>query len=146
VDRHGNVNVSKLGPKLIGSGGFIDITQSARKCLFCGEFIAGGLQAGVDNGRLVIAQEGKAAKFVDQVQQITFSGDFAREHGRDVLYITERCVFELTGDGLLLREVAPGVDVQRDIVEKMAFKPIVPDEVALMDGAIFREPAMGREA
>jgi len=146
ADRHGNVNVSKLGPRLIGSGGFVDITQSARKCLFCGEFIAGGLKAGVEDGKLVIAQEGKAAKFVEQVQQITFSGDFAREHNREVLYITERCVFELTHEGLVLREVAPGIDVQRDVLDNMAFRPIVPDQVPLMDPAIFREPAMGLEA
>ncbi len=142
VDAEGNVNVSKLGPKLIGSGGFINITQSARKCLFCGEFTAGGLDAVVEDGKLVIRQEGKSAKFVNRVQQITYSGMTARKENQEVLYITERCVFKLTTDGLMLMEVAPGVDVQKDILDRMEFKPIVPDTVPLMNPAIFRPQVM----
>lgn len=142
VDRQGNVNVSRFGSRIIGSGGFIDITQSARKCLFCGEFTAGGLDAVVDNGQLVIRQEGKAKKFVEAVQQITFSGRFASEHGQEILYVTERCVFRLTTEGLLLTEVAPGIDVERDIVAQMGFRPIVPSEVPLMNPAIFLEEPM----
>jgi propionate CoA-transferase len=143
VDRNGNVNVSKIGPKVIGCGGFINITQSARRCIFCGEFTAGGLDAGVEDGRLVIRQEGKVQKFVEAVQQITFSGEFARQDGQEILFVTERCVFRLVPEGLLLAEVAPGIDVQRDILDRMGFKPIVPDEVPLMNAALFREPAMG---
>ena len=143
VDREGNVNVSKLGPKIIGSGGFIDITQSARKCCFCGEFAAGGFKAAVDNGKVVIQEDGKVAKFVDAVQQITFSGPTAREDKQTVMYITERCVFELVPEGLLLKEVAPGIDIEKDVLGKMEFAPIVPDEVPLMDAAIFQEGPMG---
>ena len=143
VDKDGNINVSKLGPKLIGSGGFVDITQSARMCLFCGEFVAGGLDAAADDGNLVIRQEGKVPKFVDQVQQITFSGKVAREKGQEVLYITERCVFKLVPEGVMLAEVAPGVDIAQDILARMQFAPIVPDEVPLMDPAIFRDSPMG---
>jgi propionate CoA-transferase len=142
VDKYGNVNVSKLGPRLVGSGGFIDITQSARKCLFCGEFAAGGLDARVENGRLVIRQDGKAAKFVDTVQQITFSGKTAVSQGQEILYITERCVFRLASDGVTLTEVAPGVDIQRDVLSKMRFAPRLADPVAIMDPAIFRGPPM----
>lgn len=143
VDAEGNVNVSKLGPKLIGCGGFINITQSARKCLFCGEFTAGGLDAVVENGKLVIRQEGKAAKFVNQVQQITYSGRTAVKQHQEVLYITERCVFLLTPDGLVLQEVAPGIDVKRDVLDHMEFAPIVPDPMPLMNPAIFKTPPMG---
>jgi len=142
VDKYGNVNVSKLGPRLVGSGGFIDITQSARKCLFCGEFAAGGLDARVENGRLVIRQDGKAAKFVDTVQQITFSGKTAVSQGQEILYITERCVFRLASDGVTLTEAAPGVDIQRDVLSKMRFAPRLADPVAMMNPAIFREPPM----
>lgn len=143
TDGEGNVNVSKLGPRLIGCGGFINITQSAKECVFCGEFTAGGFDGGIDNSKLVIQQEGKVAKFVEAVEQITFSGKQARKKGHSVLYVTERCVFQLVPEGLLLKEVAPGVDMQRDILERMRFRPIVPDEVPLMDGAIFREGPMG---
>ena len=142
VDRQGNVNVSKLGSKLIGSGGFIDITQSARKCLFCGEFTAGGLETVIDNGKLVIRQEGKAVKFVDAVQQITFSGKTAAAKNQEVLFITERCVFKLTRDGLLLMEIAPGVDLESQILTRMQFKPVIPDPLPLMNPAIYREAPM----
>ncbi len=143
ADKDGNVNVSKLGPKLIGCGGFIDITQSARKCLFCGEFTAGGFDAVVDNGKLVIRQDGKAAKFVEAVQQITFSGKTSVAKKQDALFITERCVFRLTPDGLLLAEIAPGVDLQKHILAKMQFKPIIPDSLPIMDPRIFQESPMG---
>jgi propionate CoA-transferase len=146
VDKDGNVNVSKLGPKLIGSGGFIDITQSARKCLFCGEFTAGGLDTVIDNGKLIIRQDGKAVKFVNAVQQITFSGKTAAAKNQEVLFITERCVFKLTGKGLMLAEIAPGVDLQSQILAKMQFKPIIPDPLPEMDAAIFREEAMRLKA
>lgn len=143
TDREGNVNVSKLGPRLIGCGGFINITQSAKKCVFCGEFSAIGFDAAVENGRLSIRQDGKVAKFVEAVEQITFSGRHARKHHKDVLFVTERCVFQLVPEGLLLKEIAPGIDLQRDVLDRMGFPPIVPAEVSLMDAAIFRDGAMG---
>ena len=143
VDCEGNVNVSKLGSRLIGAGGFINITQSARKCLFCGEFAAGSMAAGVENGKLVIRQHGKVAKFVNKVHQITFSGKTALRQNQQIFYITERCVFKLVPEGLFLAEVAPGMDIQRDIIEKMEFAPIVPGEVPLMAPEIFQDRPMG---
>ncbi|MCP4645411.1 MAG: acyl CoA:acetate/3-ketoacid CoA transferase [bacterium] len=143
IDRHGNVNVSKIGPKVIGCGGFINITQSARNCVFCGEFTAGGLDAAVVDGRIEIRREGKIKKFVSEVEHITFAGQVAREDGRKALFVTERCVFELVPEGLLLKEVAPGVDVEKDVIGQMDFTPIMPDDVPEMDPAIFQEEPIG---
>ncbi|MBI4557908.1 MAG: acyl CoA:acetate/3-ketoacid CoA transferase [Candidatus Hydrogenedentes bacterium] len=137
ADREGNVNVSKLGSRIIGCGGFINITQGTRKCVFCGEFRAGAADIAVDGGRLVIRREGRVPKFLKQVEQITFSGKFARQQGRDVLFVTERCVFRLAPEGLLLCEIAPGVDLQKDILQQMEFRPIIPAEIAPMDPRIF---------
>ena len=137
ADLEGNVNVSRLGPKLIGSGGFINITQAARKCVFCGEFTAGGLDVAVESGRLVIRNEGAIPKFVEAVEQITFSGKLARKGHRPTLFVTERCVFTLVPEGLMLTEIAPGVDVERDILARMRFRPILPETVAPMDPDIF---------
>lgn len=146
VDGDGNVNVSRLGPKVIGCGGFINITQSAKKCIFCGEFSAGGCDTAIEDGRLVIRSEGKFTKFVEQVQQITFSGKVARAEQRDVLYVTERCVFRLVPEGLLIEEIAPGVDLQRDILDRMHFRPIVAGEIRLMPDAIFRDELLDLRA
>lgn len=143
TDEQGNVNVSRIGSRVIGCGGFIDITQSARKCLFCGEFTTGGLEVFAGGGALSIRKEGKTRKFVKAVQQITFSGPFAKERNKEVLFITERCVFRLMPEGLMLVEIAPGVDLQRDILDQMEFAPIVPAHVAMMDPAIFREELVG---
>ncbi len=108
VDVEGNVNVSKLGPNVIGCGGFINITQSTKEVMFCGEFSAVGADIVVENGALNIRTDGKAVKFVEKVDQITFSGKVAREEAHKVLFITERCVFTLEKDGLVLKEIAPG--------------------------------------
>lgn len=143
VDGAGNVNVSKVGPIAIGTGGFVNITQSARKLVFCGEFAAVGMDAVVENGRLNIRQDGKSHKFVESVEQITFSGKVARLDRRDVTYITERCVFKLVSDGLMLTEIAPGVDLQKHILDMMGFRPIVPDDLPAMPEAIFRDGKMG---
>jgi propionate CoA-transferase len=142
ADREGNLNVSKFGPRLAGAGGFIDISQNAKKVVFVGTFTAGNLEVAVVEGKLLIERDGQHQKFVDEVNHRTFSGSYAAEHDKDVLYITERCVFRLTRDGLELTEVAPGVDLERDILAKMAFKPIVrqPRE---MDHRIFRSGPMG---
>jgi propionate CoA-transferase len=138
ADAAGNVNVSKIGPMLTGCGGFINISQNAKKVVFCGNFTAKGLHCTVGDGRLRIDQEGAIPKFVEAVDQITFSGAYARSGAQTVLYVTERAVFELTADGLLLKEIAPGVELERDILAQMAFRPILPDQVPLMDVAIFR--------
>ncbi|MCX7694960.1 MAG: acyl CoA:acetate/3-ketoacid CoA transferase [Caloramator sp.] len=142
-DEKGNVNVSKFGPKIAGCGGFINITQNAKKVVYCGTFTAFGLEIGIDNGKLVIKSEGKVKKFLKHVEQITFSGDYAREVGQKVLYVTERAVFELTKDGMVLKEIAPGVDLEKDVLDLMDFKPIVAEDLKLMDERIFREEVMG---
>jgi len=142
MDGHGNINVSKFGPKIAGSGGFINISQNTRKVVFCGNFTAGGLEIGVDDSKLVIKQEGKSRKLIDHVEQITFSGKYAQETKQTVLYITERAVFELTPEGVKLKEIAPGIDLEKDILQQMDFKPIVGD-YTLMDERIFRPEKMG---
>ena len=143
VDARGNLNVSKFGPKLAGAGGFINISQNAKKVIFVGTFNAGGLRVAIENDKLVILNEGKARKFVREVEHVTFSGPYAASGAQQVLYVTERCVFALSADGLELSEVAPGVDVERDILAHMDFKPNVRGALAVMDARIFRTEPMG---
>jgi len=143
ADKEGNLNVSKFGPKLAGAGGFINISQNAKKIVFVGTFTVGGFKATVDGGKLRIDQEGKMKKFLDQVEHVTFSGKYARMKNQPVLYITERCVLSLTQEGVELIEIAPGVDLEKDILPMMAFRPIVKDSPPLMDERIFRLEAMG---
>jgi propionate CoA-transferase len=140
-DPEGNINVSRFGPKLAGAGGFINITQNSRIVVFVGTFTAGGLQVCVKDGSLLIQREGKAKKFVKRVEQVTFSGRYAAAKGQRVLYVTERCVFRLGARGLELIEVAPGIDVARDILAQMEFEPIVENPVP-MDPCIFRDEPM----
>jgi propionate CoA-transferase len=143
-DQEGNLNVSRFGPKLAGAGGFINISQNARKIVFAGTLTAGGLNIAVEEGKLRIVQEGRARKFVKQVGQVTFSGSYAKEIHQPVLYVTERCVFRLAERGLTLTEVAPGIDIERDILAHMDFAPVV-DTVGEMDARIFRPETMGLE-
>ena len=142
ADAQGNLNVSKFGPKLAGAGGFINISQNAKKAVFVGSFNAGRLNLKIENGKLEIVEDGTVPKFVREVEHRTFSGPHAASRGQPVLYITERCVFTLTPEGLELSEVAPGIDVARDILAKMDFAPIMRGEPKLMDERIFREQPM----
>jgi propionate CoA-transferase len=147
ADRHGNVNVSKFGPRIAGAGGFINISQNAKKVVFVGTFTAGKLEVGTGDGRLSIQREGDVRKLLDDVEHVTFSGAYARERKQPVLFITERCVFRLAPEGLLLSEVAPGVDVEKEVLAHMAFRPgLPPGGPALMDARIFREEPMGLKA
>ena len=125
IDAEGNVNVSKFAGRVAGVGGFVNITQTAKKLVFCGTFTTGGLEIAVEGGRLRIVREGQTPKFVSCVEQLSFSARHSRAVGQEVLYVTERAVFRLTDQGLQLLEVAPGVDLQREVLERMPFKPIV---------------------
>ncbi|MBV5298191.1 MAG: malonate decarboxylase subunit alpha [Rhodoferax sp.] len=135
-DPSGSINVSRFGPRLAGAGGFINITQNSRTVVFVGTFTAGGLEIKLEAGRLRILQEGRARKFVKRIEQVTFSGPYAAGIGQNVLYVTERCVFRLTPQGLALIEVAPGIDIERDILGQMDFTPII-NQPQAMDGRIF---------
>lgn len=142
IDEAGNVNVSKSGTRCTGPGGFINISQNTPCVCFVGTFTAGGLVEEVKDGKLVIVQEGRQQKFVKSVQQITFSGDYARKTKQRVMYITERAVFELHEEGLVLTEIAPGVDLEKDVLGQMGFAPVVSPDLKLMDERIFREAPM----
>ncbi|OGB15079.1 MAG: acyl CoA:acetate/3-ketoacid CoA transferase [Burkholderiales bacterium RIFCSPLOWO2_12_67_14] len=138
TDVHGNVNVSKFNGRPVGCGGFVNITRSTKKLVFCGSFTAGGLDVRVGDGKLTIVKDGKARKFIEQVEQITFNGHDAALRQQQVVFITERAVFRLCEEGLELTEIAPGVDLERDVLAHMAFKPIIKD-LKTMDPGIFSE-------
>lgn len=140
-DQHGNVNTSRFGGRLNGCGGFIDISQNSRAVVFAGTFTAGGLEVDIAYGKLKIVKEGRARKFVKAVEQITFSGDYAANKSQPVIYVTERCVFQLTPGGLELIEVAPGIDIEKHILAHMDFKPIINKPVP-MDRRIFVDEPM----
>jgi propionate CoA-transferase len=141
-DRQGNVNVSKFGPKLAGAGGFINISQNAKTVVFVGTFSAGGKQH-VEDGKLRVTEVGKARKFVEEVEHRTFSGAHAFAEGQPVLYVTERCVFRLCEEGMELIEIAPGVDLRKDILDLMDFEPVMKQPPRLMDERIFLPKPMG---
>ncbi len=143
VDKYGNVNVSKFGTRVTGPGGFINITQSTHKIIFMGTFTTDGLEEEIKNGQLHILEEGKKNKFVDHVQQITFSAEQAIKNHQEILYVTERCVFELREEGVVLTEIAPGVDIEKDILAHMDFKPIIAPDLKFMDPRIFFDFKMG---
>jgi propionate CoA-transferase len=142
VDPTGNVNVSKFKGRCVGCGGFINITQNAKKVVYCGTFTAGGLKIAVTEGRLTILQEGKGKKYVAKVEQVTFSGAYAKQTHQPVLFITERAVFELQDGFVTLTEVAPGIDVENDILAHMEFRPRISPNLKPMPAEIF-QPTWG---
>ncbi|NLD18774.1 MAG: hypothetical protein GX663_00795 [Clostridiales bacterium] len=144
MDKYGNVNVSRFAGKVTGPGGFINISQGAKKVCFMSTFTAGKKDIRIEDGKLNIVSDGPYIKFKQNVGHITFSGDHARQMSRQkILYITERAVFELKQAGLTLVEIAPGVDLEKDILGKMEFKPLISDELKLMDARLFRPEVMG---
>lgn len=141
-DSNGNINVSRFGPKIAGCGGFINITQSTPVVVFCGTFTAKGLKQNIGDGRLEIVSEGQIKKFKKDVEQITFSAEFAKKAGQKVLYVTERAVFELRDGVFTLTEIAPGIDLQKDVLDQMDFAPAVAEDLKLMDERIFKDEPM----
>jgi propionate CoA-transferase len=143
ADKEGNLNVSKFGPRLTGPGGFINISQSAKEVVFVGTFTAGKLEIALQDGKLQIVREGVEKKFVNLVEQKTFSGRYAARKKQPVLYITERCVFTLTEEGMELTEIAPGINLEKDILALMDFRPVIKHPPCLMDERIFSQGPMG---
>jgi propionate CoA-transferase len=145
IDAHGNVNVSKLAAKpylTAGCGGFVDITTHAKRVVFPGFFTAGA-KLEVGDGRLNILQEGRSRKLIEAVEHVTFSGDMARKRGQYITYVTERCVIDLTGNGLVVREIAPGIDLKRDVLDLADFPLQVDPRLKRMDAALFRDAPLG---
>lgn len=142
IDEKGNVNVSKFGGGVTGPGGFINISQNTENVIFTGTFTAGKLCERIEDGKPVIVQEGKTKKFIKEVEQITFSGEYAVKNGQNVLIVTERAVFKLTEKGLKLIEIAPGINLQRDILDQMDFTPVIEEPPIVMDPRIFRDELM----
>ncbi|MFV0440284.1 MAG: acyl CoA:acetate/3-ketoacid CoA transferase [Lachnospirales bacterium] len=142
VNAEGNINVSKFGPKIPGCGGFINISQSTKNMVFCGNFTAGGLKIEIANGEVKILQEGKVKKFINDLEQITYNGKYEYSKGKKTTIITERAVFEVRDKGLTLTEIAPGIDLEKDILAHMEFKPQIAEDLKIMDKRIFTEGKM----
>ena len=143
MDCSGNVNATKLGDKIPGAGGFIDITAGAKNVIFCSTFTGKGLKVGFDEEGIHILEEGKIKKMVKEVQQISYNGKIAAEMNQNMIFVTERAVFCLTPDGPLLVEVAKGVDLQKNILEQMEFEPLIADDLRYTDPCIYREQWLG---
>ena len=145
IDKEGSVNVSRLAAtphRTAGAGGFVDITTRARRIVFSGNFNAGAKMR-IEGGKLVIDKEGKIAKFVDKVDQVSFSGRRAVAQGQQITYVTERCVVKLTGDGLVVTEIAPGLELDRDVLAQAATPLKAADDLKVMDARLFDPCPMG---
>ncbi|MGO1766356.1 MAG: 3-oxoacid CoA-transferase, partial [Advenella sp.] len=143
VDVDGNVNVTRFGERYDGAGGFINISQNAKRIVFSGTLTGGGLGVAIEQGKVHISKEGRLRKFVAKVGQISFNGRLARERGQDVTIVTERAVFKLESTGLTLTEIAPGVDLQRDILDQLEFTPEISPNLTSMDPRLFVSGRMG---
>ena len=146
VDHQGNVNISRFGGKIVGIGGFINISQNAKHVIFSGTFTAGGLEVACVDGGLTIAKEGRHRKFVDRIEQVSYSATFAAKEGRTAIFITERAVLRLVAGGLELVEIAPGIDLERDVAQHMAFRPRIAPGLKLMDKRLFGPAPMNLRA
>lgn len=136
-DATGNINVSKLGGLTVGPGGFMDIAQNAKRVVFCGTFDAKGGKSQILNGALRVERMGAVRKLVDQVEQVTYSAQSALERGHSATLVTERAVFEFTHDGLVLKEIAPGIDLKTDVLDQMGFEPLMPETPKEMAPSLF---------
>jgi len=143
ADVQGNVNVSRFGSRMPGAGGFINISQTAKKVYFLGTFTSGGQEARIDDGKLEIRSEGRSRTFVEQVQHLTYNGRYCLDRGQQVMFITERAVFRLLPSGLELIEIAPGVDLQKSVLDQMSFRPEISASLRTMDERIFSTGRMG---
>lgn len=143
VDGEGNVNATRLGPNPTGAGGFIDITTNAKHIVFCSTFTGKGLECSFEGGKVCIKKEGSLIKFVNQLQQISYNGKIARDKGQKMHYVTERAVFELTKDGLMLTEIANGIDLQTQILDLMEFKPLISSQLKVIDPSIYCDGPYG---
>ena len=143
LDGEGNVNATKMGKRCTGAGGFLDITQNAKKIIFCGTFTASGCEFSFENKRLHIKKEGSIRKMVKQVAQYSFNGKIAREKNQEVWIVTERAVFKLVREGVMLMEIAAGADLQKDILDLMDFKPLISDELKTIDTDIYAQGKYG---
>jgi propionate CoA-transferase len=143
VDASSSVNISRFADRVVGIGGFVNISQNAKKMVFGGTFTAGGLKIQTGDGKLEILQEGRHNKFIKKVGQISYSGPYGRERGQTTLFVTERAVFRSSERGLELTEVAPGIDLQRDVLDHMGFMPLISPDLKKMDERLFREAPMG---
>ena len=146
IDQAGDVNVHKFNGKIMGTGGFVDICQNTRKIVFMGTLTSGGLKVEVGNGRLEVAEDGRFQKFVSFMEEMTFNAANAFSQGQEIIYVTERAVFRLSGEGVELTEIAPGVDIERDVVSRMGFRPGVSPNLKLMDSRLFCDEPMGIDA
>lgn len=143
MDAEGNVNATKMGDRCTGAGGFIDITQNAKHVVFCSTFTAKGLEVTFENGQLKILREGSVKKLVKDINQISYNGKLARANRQKMHYVTERAVFELTEQGPMLIEIAPGIDLERDVLAQMEFTPLISEKLAIMDEKLFKEARFG---
>ncbi len=143
IDRLGNVDVSRFGGRIVGPGGFVNISQNAKRVVFGGTLTAGKSEIGFADGRISIRREGDKRKFVSAVEQITYNGAYGREQGQNALYVTERATFRLVEGGLELIELAPGADLEKDILAQIDFRPQISPDLKLMDRRLFLPQPMG---
>lgn len=143
VDQEGNANLDRYGDHPGGSGGAVTIEHATRRVFILGTLTGGGLKIATGDGRLRIVQEGRNKRFVQRVPWITFSAKTMREKEKEVVYITERAVFRLVAGGLELTEIAPGIDLERDVIAQMGFRPLIASDLRMMDDRLFRQESLG---